>query len=129
MTGQGGDTMKKANHIDVYIASDQNMNQAFVNAWKKAENGQQREGEEHLYFEDAATLLKVLSNQRLHLLSTLLRLGHISIRALSKDLRRNYKNVHTDVKILRQAGLLQIDEQDKIFVPWHKIHTEIDLAA
>jgi len=121
--------MKKANHIDVYIASDQNMNQAFVNAWKKAENGQQREGEEHLYFEDAATLLKVLSNQRLHLLSTLLRLGHISIRALSKDLRRNYKNVHTDVKILRQAGLLQIDEQDKIFVPWHKIHTEIDLAA
>ena len=116
-------------YIDIHIASDQDMNQAFINAWKKAEQGIQPEGEEHLYFEDAASLLKVLSNQRLILLSTLLRSGHSSIRALSKKLQRNYKNVHADVKTLRSVGLIRLDEQDKIFVPWRKIYTEIDLAA
>ncbi len=121
--------MKKTDNINIHIAPDQDMNQAFIDAWKKAEKGQQPEGEEHLYFEDASSLLKVISNQRLLLLSTLLKIGHVSIRALGKKLRRNYKNVHSDVKTLRQAGLIRIDEQDKIYVPWHKIHTEIDLAA
>ena len=121
--------MKKNNSIDVHIASDQDMNQAFVDAWKKSEKGQQAEGEEHLYFEDAASLLKVLTNQRLLSLSTLLQIGHVSIRALGKKLQRNYKNVHTDVKKLRQVGLIRTDEQNKIYVPWHKIHTEINLAV
>ena len=121
--------MNKTEHIDIHIASDQDMNQAFINAWKKAEQNKQPEGEQHLYFEDTASLLKVLSNQRLHLLSTLLRTGHTSILALSKVLQRNYKNVHSDVKILRTAGLIQLDDQNKIFTPWQKIHTEIDLLA
>lgn len=64
--------MEKANQIDVHIASDQDMNQTFVNTWKRAEKGQQREGQEHLYFEDAATLLKVLSNLRCNSICSLL---------------------------------------------------------
>jgi len=121
--------MNAKKRIDVHIASEQDMNQTFVDAWKRAEQGVQPQGEEHLYFEDAASLLKVLSNQRLLLLSALLQLGHSSIRALSNKLQRDYKNVHSDVKALRVAGLIRIDEQNKIYVPWHKIHTEIDLAA
>ena len=74
-------------------------------------------------------MLRVLSNQRLALLSTLLRSGPTSIRALSKTLQRNYKNVHCDVKLLREAGLIRLDDNDKILVPWQKIHTEIDLLA
>jgi len=121
--------MSKKNDIHFHIASDQEMNRAFVDAWKNAEQGQQPEGEEHLYFKDAATLLKILSNQRLLLLSILHKMGHTSIRALSKELGRDYKNVHSDVSALRQAGLIRTDAQDKVFVPWHRIHTEIDLAA
>ena len=52
-----------------------------------------------------------------------------SIHALSKTLRRNYKNVHSDIKLLREADLIRLDDNDKIFVPWQKIHTEIDLLA
>ena len=121
--------MSKTDRIDIHIASDQDMNQAFINAWKKAEHGTQPEGEQHLYFEDAVTLLRVLSNQRLALLSILFRSGPSSIRALSKTLHRNYKNVHSDVKLLREAGLIRLDHQDKVFVPWQKIYTEIDLLA
>jgi hypothetical protein len=80
-------------------------------------------------FEDAVTLLRVLSNQRLTLLSILFRSGPSSIRALSKTLHRNYKNVHSDVTLLRKAGLIRLDHQDRVFVPWQKIYTEIDLMA
>ncbi len=104
------------------------MNQAFISAWKKAEQGEQPAEEQHLYFEDAASLLKVLSNQRLRLLSTLLRTGPVSIRSLAGELQRNYKNVHSDVQLLLTAGLIRRDNQ-KIFAPWQRIHTEIDLLA
>jgi len=121
--------MNRSDHIDIHIASDADMNQAFIDAWKKAERGEQQLDEQHLYFEDAATLLKVLSNQRLRLLSTLLRMGPASIRALGKELQRNYKNVHSDVQVLLTVGLIRHDNQNKIFVPWQRIHTEIDLLA
>jgi predicted transcriptional regulator len=121
--------MSRPNHIDIHIASDADMNQAFINAWKKAAQEEQPFDEQHLYFEDAATLLKVLSNQRLRLLSTLRRTGPSSIRALGKELQRDYKNVHSDVHTLLTAGLIRRDNQDKIFVPWQRIHTEIDLLA
>ncbi|MCD4722655.1 MAG: hypothetical protein K8S13_22780 [Desulfobacula sp.] len=57
--------MNRDKQINIHIASDKDMNQTFINAWKKAEQGEQPEGEQHLYFEDAASFLKVLSNQRL----------------------------------------------------------------
>jgi len=121
--------MSRPDHIDIHIASDDDMNQAFIHAWKRGEQGGQLAEEQHLYFEDAASLLKVLSNQRLRLLSTLLRRGPLSIRALAGELQRNYKNVHSDVHLLLAAGLIRHDDTDKIFVPWQRIHTEIDLLA
>ena len=121
--------MSPQNKMEIHIASDKEMNKAFIEAWHKAEKGTLQEPEEHLYFDDAASLLKVLSNQRLALLSTLFRAGHTSIRALSHELDRDYKNVYDDVRVLRQAGLIHQDSSKKIFVPWSKIHTEIDLAA
>lgn len=121
--------MSQKDKFDIHIASDEEMNRAFVDAWKVVEKGETKDTEEHLYFEDAASLLRVLSNQRLILLSTLLSLGKTSIRALQKELNRDYKNVYNDVQELERVGLIRKDSSNKIFVPWHKIHTEIDLAA
>ncbi len=121
--------MNTTDHLDIYIAPDQAMNRAFIDAWKKAEQNVSIEPIEQLYFEDAATLLRVLSNQRLALLSTLRKIGPSSIRYLSKIMKRNYKNVHSDVTLLRKAGLIQLNDQSLVFVPWQKIHTEIDLMA
>ncbi len=121
--------MNGKDRINIHIGTDDDMNQSFIDAWHKAEQGVTKEPEEHLFFEDAATLLKVLSNQRLALLSTLHRMGDSSIRALSKELHRNYKNTYNDVQILKRAGLIHETPAKKIFVPWGKIHTEIDLTA
>jgi hypothetical protein len=40
-----------------------------------------------------------------------------------------FTNVHTDIKLLREAGLIKLDHNEKIFVPWRKINTEIDLLT
>ena len=121
--------MDNQDKINIHISSEAEMNKAFIDVWQRAQRNQLIEPEEHLYFLDAVSLLKVLSNQRLLLLSTLLKLGRSSIRALSKKLGRNYSNVYNDIQILRQVGLVKLDDSKKIFVPWNKIHTEIDLAA
>ena len=63
--------MNTTDHLDIYIAPDQDMNRAFVDAWKKAEQNVSTGPIEHLYFEDAATVLRVLSDQQLTLQGTL----------------------------------------------------------
>ena len=43
---------------------------------------------------------------------------------------RDYSNVHQDVKLLYQLGLMQKDEKDdKFSVPWDVIVTEITLSV
>ena len=45
--------------------------------------------------------------------------GKMSIRALAKVLERDSSNVHQDVKILHQLGLILRDEEENnYYVPW-----------
>lgn len=121
--------MKINTKIKVGISDEKEMNQEFISVWKKAEKGKIKAPQERLYFLDANTLLRILSNQRLALLHVLRHYGTMSIRLLSKELRRNYKNVYGDVQLLLQAGLIQKRKAQEIFVPWDKIQTEINLAT
>ena len=47
----------------------------------------------------------------------------ISINALAKLLKRNYKNVHDDVKALESIGLIERGEDGRYSVPWDEINT------
>jgi len=51
------------------------------------------------------------------LLKTYCKSGPISVRALSKELNRDYKNVHIDVKVLEQIGLIDLSKDGKIKMP------------
>ncbi len=121
--------MKKGAKIKIGIATEQTINKEFVDVWKRAERNEITKTEEKLYFLDAKTLLRVLSEKRLALLQTLRHSGKVSINALSKALCRNYRNVYDDVKILKDAGLIQQTDSKDIYVPWDRIQAEIDLAA
>jgi predicted transcriptional regulator len=77
----------------------------FVDAWHRAERGKTFR-ERHLAFESWDTLANVLSKKRLELLRYVRRHKVTSVRALAKALRRDYSNVHADVKALTKAGLL-----------------------
>ena len=101
----------------------------FVDAWKRAESGQKIEVRQRLCFENLEILLKTLTSQRWVLLRTLRTGGPMSVRALANKLRRDYKNVHTDVRRLEQVGLIGRTKDDKIEVPWDIVEARLRLAA
>jgi predicted transcriptional regulator len=53
----------------------------------------------------------------------------MSIRALSNELGRDYKNVHTDVRLLEGIGLINRTKEEKIGVPWDIVEARLKLAA
>lgn len=80
----------------------------FVNAWHALEGGK-RVRERHLSFESLEGLLSVLTPKRWELLKHVHRSAVRSIRALSVELKRDYRRVHDDVEALAAAGLLERD--------------------
>jgi len=51
------------------------------------------------------------------------------VRALSKQLGRDYKNVHTDAIALENVGLIQRSEEGLLVVPWDVIDAHVRLVA
>lgn len=84
---------------------------------------------ERLYFNDLATLLLYLTPKRFELLIELRRMGHVSINALAKHLRRQYRNVFDDVKTLERLGLVEKDSNGRFHVPWDEIDARFRLVA
>jgi len=82
-----------------------------------------------IYFESAEALSRVLTHQRQNLLQVLHANGGLSIRALAALLGRDYKNVHQDVKILEESGLIERDSKHHITAPYKKLTIELQLAA
>ncbi len=100
----------------------------FKNVWERAEKGEKFKAPvEVLSFENASSLMKALSPRRLELLQMLHALGLVSIRKLSKELHRDYSNVHQDVKALNLVGVI-LEKEGKYCVPWEIIITEISLC-
>lgn len=119
---------KSRNSIRIGIATEDRVNQEFIDAWHRAEQGILTEAEEHLYFLDPETFLQILSHSRLAILYTLRAQGTVSIQTLSKMLERKYKHVYQDVQLLKKAGLILETASENMFVPWDKIQAEIDLS-
>jgi predicted transcriptional regulator len=80
-------------------------------------------------FSDQSLLFKTLTPKRFEILTSVHEQDGISIRALAKKLGRDYSNVHQDVKILHQLGLILKNENNTYYVPWDVIVTEIPLTT
>jgi len=116
-------------HIHIGVEDAEKGFKRFVNAWHKAEAGTIDQPEVHLNFENLPMLISVLTPRRLELMKVLRQKGLLSIRALSKQLSRDYKNVHTDVIALEKVGLIQRSEQGLLLVPWDVIDAHVRLVA
>jgi len=120
--------MKK--HLSVGIKAACESATEFVEAWRRAEQSQPAEQLiECLYFEDLATMLKVLTPRRLEVLKVVHEIGPVSVRAVAGRMKRDYKNVHHDLQILERAGLVTRSPDGRLKAPWDKIIAEITLAA
>jgi predicted transcriptional regulator len=101
----------------------------FIDAWKFAERGKTVREKHRLHFENLEVLLKTLTPRRWALLKKLHANGPMSIRALSKDIGRDYKNVYTDVRCLENIDLIGRTKNDRIKVPWDIVEARLLLAA
>ncbi len=69
-------------------------------------------------------LLKNLSPARWALLEKLRAAGPVSIYALARSLKRDYKNVHTDVTQLAALGVIERGDGGRVAVPWDVLRAE-----
>ena len=69
---------------------------------------------------------RVLSASRLEILAAMPNLMPPSIAALARALKRDFKNVHADVRFLADVGLLELREEGRTLVPT-PLYSEIDL--
>ena len=101
----------------------------FINVWHQIEKRQASQTPtEKISFNDQRLLFKTLTPKRFDILKHAHAHDGITIRLLTKELGRDYSNVHQDVKILHQLGLMIKNEKDnKYYVPWDVIVTEIPL--
>lgn len=95
----------------------------FQQAWETGEPAG-----EFITFETVDTLLKTLTSKRWVLVSTLQKQGPMSIRALARALERDIKNVHTDVQVLKNIGLVE-DHAAGIRVPYDEIEAHLVLRS
>jgi predicted transcriptional regulator len=80
--------------------------------------------ERRLVCEEWEALARVLTGRRMALLGFVRRHEVASIRALAKALKRDYRNVHGDVKALKGVGLVEVSAQG-VMADYDAIETRI----
>jgi predicted transcriptional regulator len=117
-------------NIRLEIKGEKESAQEFVKAWRRAEKGVVSEQPmERVYFKDLRTLLRFLTPRRMDALKVLHEQGPLSVRALARLLRRDYKNVHKDMQEMERIGLVTRDDKGLLLVPWNSIVAELAFAA
>ncbi len=95
-------------------------------AWHRSERGETVEPEDNVTFVSWSALASVMSDKRHELLKHLHRHPAPSLRALARELGRDYKRVHEDVAALESVGLVERGE-DGLYAEYDEIRTVITL--
>jgi len=91
------------------------------------EQGQQPDPSFDLGFENVAQLFAVFTPKRWELLAVLREHGPLSIFALARLLRRDYKNVHADVMALLEWTVIDRNDQNLVYAPFADISVDVHL--
>lgn len=100
----------------------------FEDAWNRAAVGAAAAPAHALTLPDLPAVLEALTPKRWELLERLRGEGPLAVFALAKRLRRDYKNVHTDVARLADLGLIERQADGRVAVPWDAVRAELRLA-
>ena len=107
------------NRIEIEVLSSRAALAAFTRAWRQARA--RRKTTPRLAFGSIAELFSAVSEKRLELVRHVAGDEGLQIRPLARALRRDYKNVHTDVQALIELGLLEKDERGGLRAPFDEI--------
>lgn len=118
-----------ANNAIIGIANWADTRSSLLELAQRMETGAlQPVGDYHLNFSDTLHLFAELPPRRLDTLREIKRSGPLSVYAAAKQLKRNYSNVHADVQKLVEHGLVDKDEQGRVFVPWDDNVVRVDAS-
>jgi predicted transcriptional regulator len=98
-----------------------------VKIMEALEQGKQVEKQESIGFLNVSSMLSVFTPKRWELIETLRSSEAMSINALANLLKRNYKNVHTDVSVLIEWGVLKRDDKGFVYVPYSEFVFDVKL--
>ncbi|MEK7791054.1 MAG: hypothetical protein AAB309_05465 [Deltaproteobacteria bacterium] len=95
-------------HAKIIIRSVDNLK----TEWKQALKGKKKaiQKEEDIILTNLETMAKVFSRPRMEILRVIIHHKPSSIYALAKLVHRDFKNVHMDVKLLVDIGLVELKE-------------------
>ena len=113
--------------LNVRVASAADALDRFEAAWHLATGRKAPAPLQVLSFADLPLLLKTLTPARWELLRNLRKLGRVSVFALARHLKRDYKNVHTDVAALTAIGLIEKTGKAEIQIGYEVIRAELRL--
>jgi predicted transcriptional regulator len=108
--------------VTISVSSPEATKQRLFKAFKGKPQGA------HLSFPSVEALWKVLAPNRLALVRALAGAGVISIREAARRVNRDVRAVHSDVKILLNAGVLH-QAEDGIEFPFEALHVDFTLKA
>lgn len=80
-------------------------------------------------FETPELLWKVLTEKRWEILRAMAGEGAMSIREAARRVGRDVKAVYGDVRALLSAGVLDRDEEGRIFFPYDAVRVDFTLEA
>ncbi len=95
-------------------------------AWRRAQRDEAAEAEDNVTFVSWSGLASVMTDKRHEILRHLHQRAAPSVRALARELGRDYKRVHADVAALESVGLVERGA-DGLHADYDEIRTVIAL--
>lgn len=94
---------------------------------KALERGETPDPHFEVGFADIGQMFAVFTPRRWELLAALREAGPMSISALAKKLKRDYKNVHGDVSALIEWMAVEKDDAGLVYAPYADISVDVHL--
>lgn len=107
------------NKIEIEVLRSSAALSGFKQAWRRVASG--KPSVARLAFGSLAQLFSAITEKRLELIRHVARHEGLNTRKLAAELKRDYKNVYTDVQALAGLGLLEKDERGRLSAPFDEI--------
>lgn len=100
--------------LEIRIKSREQADKEFAGAFNKARAGKKVTAQKGVYFTSLEAVRNLLTEKRLELLHLIRQHSPKSISEVARLSGRNFKNVHTDLKILQGYGLVELCKTKKV---------------
>ncbi|MDD5303566.1 MAG: hypothetical protein PHS14_10710 [Elusimicrobia bacterium] len=115
--------------FEVRVMTDEEADAKFLAAVKMAHTGQKFPGDEGVFFTSLESALSAFTEKRLALLSLIKNHSPRSINQLAKIAGRDFKNVHTDVMLFKNLGIVRIPAGRRPVEPLKVLYDAISMTA